>query len=148
MAVKSFIVQALGSIDVTFLTYYQVVIDGNTTFSIMAFSTTTRNIERLFVTLNHNAECCILFIFILDVIILSVVRLNVIMLSAVLLNVIRLSVVVPSLMSLKWYGIHKCKILRFQCLYLIGKKESTLFSPKFSHLSVKKEGFLFKTLVH
>jgi hypothetical protein len=84
---------------------------GATTLSTMTFSLMTRSIGNLFVTLMtlkitlslttlcHYAECSVLFIVFLNVIILSVVKLNVNMLCVVKLNVIMMSVVMLNVMA-------------------------------------------------
>jgi hypothetical protein len=46
----------------------------------------------------HYAECRILFIVMLNVVMLSAVMLNVVMVSAVMLNVVRLSVIMLCIM--------------------------------------------------
>jgi hypothetical protein len=82
---------------------------GATTLSTMTFSLMTRSIGNLFVTLMtlkikpsittfcHYAECSVLFIVLLNVIILKVGKLNVIMLSVVKLSVVMLNVMAPLL---------------------------------------------------
>ncbi len=74
-------------------------IRGATTLSIKTHLRHLALMPLSMITIFHYAECCVLFIVLLNVVMPNVIMLNVVMLNVVMLNVIKLNVVMLSVFA-------------------------------------------------